>query len=163
MASISDPLVKELLEGRYIASLATESSNGSLHMVAVWFLFEASKVYVATAANSRKARNVQTKPKASIMIDSRDPAASRGVTLSGSAQLLTGDSSKPWNAKIHKKYLSAAALVDVRVGPVFEGWDDVTIEISPASIVSWDMRVADQQAFGGTLGSNPGYLLDLAR
>jgi PPOX class probable F420-dependent enzyme len=163
MASISDPLVKELLDGRYIASLATESTNGSLHMVAVWFLFEGGKVYVATAANSRKARNLQAKPKASIMIDSRDPAASRGVTLCGSAQLLTGDSSKPWNAKIHEKYLSAAARADMRVGPVFAAWDDITIEITPASVVSWDMRVADQQAFGGALGSNPGYLLDLAR
>jgi hypothetical protein len=46
---------------------------------------------------------------------------------------------------------------------VFTGWDDVTIEITPASVVAWDMRVMDQQVLGGTLEKNPTYLLPLER
>jgi hypothetical protein len=49
------------------------------------------------------------------------------------------------------------------VGPVFAGWDDVTIQITPTSVIAWDMRQADRQFFGGALESNPGYLLPLER
>jgi hypothetical protein len=93
------------------------------------------------------------------MIDARDPAASYGITLAGTAQILTDDVSRKSNAEIHRKYLSEAALADDRVGPVFAAWDDVTIQIAPASVIAWDMRKADRQFFGGVLGSNPAYLL----
>jgi PPOX class probable F420-dependent enzyme len=161
MASISDALVTQLLKGRHIASLATESPDGSIHMVAVWYWFDGEQVFVATSSRSRKARNLQANPRASLMIDSRDVTASCGVNLAGSAQILTGELSRKKNLKIHRKYLSEAALSDPKVGPVFAAWDDVTIQITPASIISWDMREADRQAFGGAIGNNPTYLLPL--
>jgi PPOX class probable F420-dependent enzyme len=161
MASLADALVKQLLAGRYIASLATENPDGSLHMVAVWFWFDGTDIYVATAARSRKARNLQSSPKVALMIDSRDAAASCGVTIAGTSEILTGDLSRHKNAEVHRKYLSTAALADARVGPVFAAWDDVTIRIKPVSVIAWDMRVADRQFFGGAIGSNPAYLLPL--
>ena len=97
------------------------------------------------------------------MIDSRDPAASCGITIAGTAQILTADLSRKSNAEIHRKYLSEAALADARVGPVFAAWDDVTIQIAPASVIAWDMRQADRQFFGGVLEQNPAYLLPLQR
>jgi hypothetical protein len=81
----------------------------------------------------------------------------------GTAQILTGEASRKWNERVHHKYLSEAALADPRVGPVFAGWDDATLQISPASIISWDMREADRQVFGGAFEKNPTYLLPLAR
>ncbi|HLK32512.1 MAG TPA: pyridoxamine 5'-phosphate oxidase family protein [Terriglobales bacterium] len=163
MASFSDALVKELLSGRYVASLATENADKSIHIVAVWYCLEGGKIYVATSAHSHKVRNLRANPKISLMIDSRDPLASRGVSITGKAQLLTGVPSREWNAKIHKKYLSEAALADSSVGPVFAAWDDTTIEIMPTSVIAWDMREADQQAFGGSFKKNPAYLLPLER
>jgi len=163
MVSLSDPLFKELLQGRYIATLATLNADGSVHMVAVWFSFDGANVYIATASNTRKAKNLKRNPHASLMVDSRDPQASRGVTIAGTAKVLNGDASRQWNARIHEKYLSERAIVDPRVGPVFAAWDDVTIQLSPASVVSWDMREADKQAFAGALANNPGYLLETAR
>ncbi|HVP50290.1 MAG TPA: pyridoxamine 5'-phosphate oxidase family protein [Candidatus Bathyarchaeia archaeon] len=163
MASLSDALVQQLLNGRYIASLATEHPNGSIHMVAVWYWFDETQIFVATASRSRKARNVQANGKVSLMIDSRDQAASCGITIAGTAEILTGDSSRRWNAEIHGKYLSEAALADPRVGPVFAAWDDVTIRITPTSVIAWDMREADAQVFGRALQDNPVYLLPLER
>lgn len=163
MAKISDAVVQELLSGRYVASLATRNSNGSIHMVAVWYWFDGSHVYVATSSRSRKALNVGSDANVSLMIDARDPAASRGMTIAGSAQLLTGEESRRCNARVHKKYLSDAALADKNVGPVFAAWDDVTIKIVPDSVIAWDMREADRQAFGGAFQKNPGYLLPLER
>jgi len=161
MASLSDAPVRQLLDGRHIASLATRNPDGSIHVVAVWYFFDGARVYVATSARSRKARNLQSDSHVSIMIDSRDAVASRGINLAGAAQILTGDVSRQWNARIHGKYLSEAALRDPKVGPVFAGLDDVTIQIAPASVIYWDMRQADRQFFGGAIENNPAYLLPL--
>ncbi len=150
MASLSDASVQEMLSGRYIASLATENQDGSIHMVAVWYWSDGNDVYIATAGNSRKAKNLQRNSRASLMIDSRDPAAQKGITIAGTATLLTGAASSDWNAKVHRKYLSASALNDPKVGPVFAGWDDVTIHIVPTSVFAWDLREADRQVFGNS-------------
>ena len=163
MASLTDPLVRQLLEKTYVASLASHNQDGSIHMVAVWYWFDGEKVFVATASGSRKARNLQSNPRISLMIDSRDPAASLGTTIIGKAVILTGDASRQMNAKIYQKYLSAAAIADPKVGPVFAAWDNVTIEITPDSVIAWDLREADRQVFGSSLKNNPTYLLPLER
>jgi len=161
MASLADPLVTQLLESRHIAALATENPDGSIHMVAVWYWFDGTHVFVTTSSRTRKARNVQSRQKATLMIDSRDAAASCGVTLAGAARILTGDSSAKPRAAIHSKYLSDSALQDPRVGPVFAAFDDVAIQITPTSVISWDMRELDRLAFGGAMERNPNYLLPL--
>jgi PPOX class probable F420-dependent enzyme len=104
MASLADVLVRQLLDGRHIASLATENPDGSIHMVAVWYWFDGTDVFVATSSRSRKARNLQSNPKVSLMIDAREPAASYGITLAGTAQIVTDDVSRKSNGEIHRKY-----------------------------------------------------------
>ena len=163
MASLGDVQVRQLLDGRYIASFATHNPNGSLHIVAVWFWFDGKDIYIATSSRSRKARNLHANRQVAVMIDARDPAASYGVTVTGSAQVLTGESSHKCNAEVHKKYLSPTALADPKVGPVFAAWDDITVQLTPASVIAWDMREADQQVFGGAFKNNPTYLLPLHR
>jgi PPOX class probable F420-dependent enzyme len=163
MASASDPLVQELLNGRFVATLATVNPDGAPHMVSVWYLWDAGRLYVATSSRSRKARNIKERPKASLMIDSRDPQASRGVTAICSAKILSGETSQAVNLRIHQRYLSQAALADPRIGPVFAQWDDVTLELTPTSFFAWDMREADLQVMGGAFAEHPGYLLPLER
>lgn len=163
MASLSDSLVRQFLEGRYIAALATKNPDGSIHTVSVWYWFNGTHIYVATSTRTRKAKNLYSNPAASLMIDSRDPAASCGVTIIGKGSAITGEASQEWNEHVHRKYLSEAALANPKVGPVFAAWDDMTIQITPASVVSWDMREADKHVFGGTFAANPGYLLELER
>lgn len=161
MASISDALVRELLDGRYVASLATTNSDGSIHVVAVWYHFDGSHINVATSSRSRKARNLSANPKTSIMIDARDPRASRGVNIGGNVRILAKQDSLNCNLQVHRKYLSTAALADPRVGDVFAAWDDITLQITPTSVTSWDMRDVDRQVLGGAFRQNPEYLLPL--
>ena len=163
MASLSDALVQELLGGRFIASLASHNPDGSVHLVAVWYWFDGTHIYIATSAATRKAKNLQSNPAVSLMIDSRDVATSRGVSIKGTAQILTGDSSRKWNERVHSKYLSEAALADPKVGGMFARMDDVTIQITPTSVITWDMRQTDRQFFGGAIEKNPTYLLPLER
>jgi hypothetical protein len=95
------------------------------------------------------------------MIDSRKPGAERGATATGPAELISGDQSKELNRRIHRRYMSAAAMNDPGIEPVFASFDDVTIRIKPSSWFTWDMPTLDAQAFGGRLGGTPGYLLPL--
>jgi PPOX class probable F420-dependent enzyme len=163
MVSLADTLVQQLLRSRYVAALATQNPNGSIHMVAVWYWYDGECIFVATSSRSRKARNLKASPRVSIMIDARDPAASFGAHIAGDAQILSGDASQECNAQIYRKYLSDAAIADPRVGPVFASWDDVTIRITPSSVVAWDMREADRQVFAGAFARNPAYMLPLER
>ena len=110
MASLADALVRELLDARHIAALATENPDGSIHMVAVWYWFDGTHVFAATSSRSRKARNLHSNPKVSLMVDARDPAASRRITITGTAQIVTADLSQKSNAEIHRKYLTARGV-----------------------------------------------------
>lgn len=161
MVDVSNPLVQELLHGRRVACLATENDDGSIHLTAVWYLFEGDCLYVATSSRTAKARNLRERPKASLMVDIRDPVGARGVTAIGTAEILTGEESRQWNERVHRRFLSDAALADARVGPVFAQWDDITIRLKPARFVAWDMRETDKAAFGGAFAGRPDYLLPL--
>jgi len=149
------------LQGRYIATLATHNAFGSIHLAAVWFLWDGSSFLVSTYSTSRKARNVLAHPQASIMIDVRKAGAERGLCASGPAEMLSGEESRQINLRVHQRYMSEAAMADQRVGPVMNELADVTFRIKPTSWVSWDMRLLDAQVFSGLLGSTPGYLLPL--
>lgn len=156
-----DPAFHGLLTGRYIATLGTENADGSIHLTAVWYLSESGSLYIATSSRTQKARNVAARPKASLMVDARKPGTERGVTAAGKVEVISGSQSHEINRRIHDRYLSAAAISDPHVGPVFASFDDVTIRLIPTSWITWDMAVLDAQALGGRMAKNPCYLLPL--
>ena len=160
MTKSTDPLIQEVLNRRTIACLATHNDDASIHLTAVWFLYENGCIYIATQSHSRKARNLLVRPNVSLMVDVRDPGAERGVAVAGMATILSGARAAEVVARVQGRYLSAAALADPRVGPVFAKLDDVAIELVPEKWTSWDMRVLGQALFGGALAT-PGYFLAL--
>ena len=114
-----DPGLHELLQRRLIATLGTENADGTIHLTAVWFIYEENSFYIATSSKTKKARNILAKPKASLMVDMRKPGTERGLTAACKAELLSGDRSKQLNHRIHSRYLSAAAMADPGIEPVF--------------------------------------------
>lgn len=162
MASLSDTLVQELLCGRFIGSLGTQNGDGTIHLTSVWYLFDDRHLFVATSSRTRKLRNLQARPTASLMVDSRDPLASRGVTCAGPVDILTGSAAQQMNHRIHHRYMSDAALSDPRIAPIFASFDDVTIKLAPTTLFTWDMRELDRAVMGGAMATT-GYLLPLDR
>jgi nitroimidazol reductase NimA-like FMN-containing flavoprotein (pyridoxamine 5'-phosphate oxidase superfamily) len=150
----------ETLAGRHIASLGTESEDGSVHLTAVWYLFEDGCLFVATSSRSRKARNVVSRPKASLMVDTRTPASERGLVAVCKAEVIAGDTSKEINTRIHRRYMSEAAIADPRAGGTMAAMDDITLKLTPTGWYTWDMRILDDMLFGGAM-KTPGYLLPL--
>jgi PPOX class probable F420-dependent enzyme len=149
-----DPNFHDLLRGRYVATLGSGNADGTIHLTAVWCLFDDGCLFIATSSETRKARNVAARPKASLMVDARKPGTERGVTAEGRVELISGEVSQEINRRLHSRYLSAAAMSDPHVGPVFESFDDVTIRLTPVSWITWDMAVLDAQALGGRLAEH---------
>ncbi len=85
-----DPKFLPLVEGRRIASLGTLNDDGSVHLTAVWYLYEDGSFFVATSSRSRKARNLAARPRATLMVESRKPGSERGVTASGPGEIIPG-------------------------------------------------------------------------
>jgi hypothetical protein len=149
---------EEILTGRFIASLGTENEDGSIHLTAIWYMFDGGCLYVATSSQTRKARNVAARPKASLMVDVRKPGSERGLVAVCAIDVIAGESSREINARIHRRYMSEAALADPRAGGTMAAMDDITLKLTPTGWYAWDMRTLDDAVFGGTM-KTPGYLL----
>lgn len=159
MKEMSDE-VRSLLKGRRIATLATENTDGSAHLTAVWYLFEDGAFYVTTFSKSQKGQNLRARPRASIMVDVRAAGSERGVTAIGDAEILASSECKEIQHRIHARYLTQSGLADERVGPVLAGMDDITVRITPRRWIVWDVRAVDGAVFEGRIAGNS-YLLPL--
>jgi len=124
MQSTTPSGAEEILMGRFIATLGTENEDGSIHLTAVWYLFDDGCLYVATSSRTRKARNVAARPKASLMVDIRKPGSERGLVALCTTGVIAGEGSKEINARIHQRYMSEAALADPRVGGTMAAMDE---------------------------------------
>jgi PPOX class probable F420-dependent enzyme len=155
MSQLSDSM-REFLNGRHYATLATRNEEGSIHLTPVWYLFEGECLFVETAASDRKVRNILARPAVSLLVDSRrEQGSERWVSASGTAEIIRGERSKAINAKIQQRYLTKAGLEDPRVGPVLAAASEVTIGLTPHSWRSFDLKSFDEQFFGGLLGQTP--------
>jgi PPOX class probable F420-dependent enzyme len=155
MAQLSDSM-REFLNGRHYATLATLNADGSMHLTPVWYLCEDDRLFVETAASDRKVRNILARPAASLLVDSRHkPGAERWVSASGTAEVIRGERSKAINAKIQQRYLTPAGREDPRVGPVLAAASEVTIGLTPHTWRAFDLKRFDEQFFGGILGRTP--------
>ncbi|MGH8885303.1 MAG: TIGR03618 family F420-dependent PPOX class oxidoreductase [Egibacteraceae bacterium] len=129
-----DDAALELLGWRLIASLATLNKDGSIHLVPVWYLFEDGRFFMETSSATRKARNVQARPQATVTVEARNHGS--WVSASGVAEIIRGEQASKINARLRDRYLTAAG--SQTVGPVFADLDDVTIAVTPQSWRSWN-------------------------
>ena len=153
-----DDFAKSLLSGRHIASLATYRQDGSIHLTAIWFLYKDGFLYFPTSSKSQKARNVNTRPFASAMIDTRVPGQEQGVSVSGSASIIGGKEGRALVAEAQQRYLTKVALSDKKVRNVYAQYDDVVIVLMPARWMTWDISKMNAKTFDGKLGVETGYL-----
>jgi PPOX class probable F420-dependent enzyme len=63
-----DQQVRELLEGRNFAHLATVLPDGSPHSVAIWIGLDGDRVVFFTQPSSRKARNLADDPRVALSV-----------------------------------------------------------------------------------------------
>ena len=154
MPNLNDEM-REVLNGRYYATLATLNTDQTIHMTPVWYLFENDRLYVQSSSMSRKVKNIKDRPEVSLTVDVRRMGSEKWVCASGAAEIVGGEESKQLNAKILPRYLTKAALEDPSIGPVMAASDDITIVITPTTWRAWTMKSLDEQFFGGKLSQSP--------
>ena len=147
--------MRQLVEERRYAVLATHNADRSIHLPPVWYLFETGTFYVQSLSSDRKARNVAAPPDATIIVDARRPGSERWAYASGPADILAGEESCAINARIGQRYLSDEGLEDAQVGPVFATAVDATICLTPVVWRAWSLQGLDEQFFEGILGRFP--------
>jgi PPOX class probable F420-dependent enzyme len=154
MSTLTDPM-RQLVDERRYAVLATHNADGSIHLTPTWYLFEGGRFYVESLSSDRKARNVVSRPDATIIVEVRRLGSERWVYASGTADIMEGKEARAINARIEQRYLSDAGMADARVGPVFAAATDVTICVTPAVWRAWSLQGLDEQFFDGILGRCP--------
>ena len=83
--------IAEVLEQRGIATLGTLNEDGSVHLAYVIFLHEAERLYLETSSVTRKARNIQDRKRASLLVEGRaSTGRSLMVSAEGTARVISG-------------------------------------------------------------------------
>jgi len=135
VGELTDELRSFLGRRRY-AVLATHDPDGSIHLTPIWFLFADDHFYFASSSRSRKVKNVERSPSASVVVDARDPGRDRWVSASGRIEILRGAEAQALNARIRRRYLAPEALTGATATELAES-DDLTLRLAPATWRSW--------------------------
>jgi general stress protein 26 len=110
----------------------------------MWFLWDGGALLFPTSGKTRKARNLEHDPRATVMIDdSRGGLDLRGITLTGRATILRGADAVALNRRIHLKYLTEHGR-DLDVVDRYLSTDDITIRFEPERVSSWNLADTEQ-------------------
>jgi uncharacterized protein YhbP (UPF0306 family) len=135
------PEAQEFLQGLHVATLATFNPRGSIHLAAVWYLWDPEKetLSVPTGASTRKAKNAKARNEVSIMVDSRAHGRFRGVAATGKATILVGDEARERNALIHCRYITPDGMKHPQFGALHTEADDTTIVLAVERSRWWNL------------------------
>jgi PPOX class probable F420-dependent enzyme len=140
---LSEPLVNELVEARLVGVLSTYDSAGYIHSVPMWYARIEGAVILGTSSQSRKLRNLERDPRATLVLhDSRPGYEICGASITGTVEIIRGARAEPLVALVHERYLAPEALADPMVGG-FLASDDVVLRLEPTSALTWDERGSD--------------------
>ena len=126
----------EFLKKQKILHLATIDKTGMPHIVPVWYMYSAKKIYVGTNTNSQKAKNVKLHKKVSFCVDIGINAPDIfGVMGRGNAKLIKDDTTV---SKLAKKILLRyfKSLNNKSAKEILDDTDCI-IEIMPKKYSLW--------------------------
>lgn len=142
-ATLSDPLVRELLEARLVGVLATLRPDGAVDAVPMWYAPDGDAVVLATGSRSRKVRNLELDPRATLVLhDSRPGYEVCGASLAGTVEIVRAAAARPLVELVHWRYLAVESADDESVRAFLES-DDVALRLTPSTSVTWDERGSD--------------------
>lgn len=151
--TMTDEEVRVFLERRRSSTLATLGSDGTPHLVAMWYALVDGDVWFETKAKSQKAVNLRRDPRATFLVEAGHTYdALRGVSIEGRAEI-TDDPDALWKVglSVWERYNGP---VTKEVEPLIEFMlhKRVAVRLDPERVRSWDHRKLglDPIALGGT-------------
>ena len=126
----------EFLKKEKILHLATIDEKNSPHIVPVWYMYSAKKIYVGTNTKTEKAKNIKKHRKVSFCVDVGVNAPNIfGVMGKGTAKLLK--EKRTVNRIAKKILLRYFRTLDGKSARELLEDTDCIIEISPKEFVKW--------------------------
>ena len=126
----------EFLKKEKILHLATIDEKNSPHIVPVWYMYSAKKIYVGTNTKTEKAKNIKNSKKVSFCVDVGVNAPKIfGVMSKGTAKLIKEKSTVNRIAK--RILLRYFKTLDGKSARELLEDTDCIIEISPKEFVKW--------------------------
>ena len=132
-AAVLEGRERELVAWARVARLATVGADGVPHVVPVCPLLDGEAVYVATANEGPKVRNMRARPDVAVVVD--DPAEDwdliRGVLIRGRATQVTGAEFERLRKAFYEKYRQYEPKAPI------EAEDSAIFAISIGRVTSW--------------------------
>ena len=135
---MSEPEVAAFLAGARTLNVATLNPDGTIHLVAMWFVMHGTSPVFWTYGKSQKARNLSRDPRLSALAEDGDSYDTlRGVQLTGTAEVIT-DPARVLRVgeELAAKYEGSGQDSD----PARAAAKRVAVILHPARMVSWDHR-----------------------
>lgn len=125
----------------------------------MWCAPDDGNVLLATGSRSRKVRNLERDPRATLVLhDSRAGFEVCGVSMEGAVEIVRDVAASQLVDRVHRRYVELASERIPEVGR-FLASDDVALRFRPRSALSWDERGSDADdalsASGGALPLAP--------
>ena len=142
-AVLDDPLVAELVGARLVGVLATFDPAGVIHAIPMWYAAQEGVVLFATSSRSRKVRNIEVDPRATLVLhDSRPGYEVCGASIVGTVDVVRPPHARPLVDRVHERYVAVEAAADPTALSFLES-DDVALRLTPVSAVTWDHRASE--------------------
>lgn len=107
------PSVRQLLEGKNLAHVATVMKDGSPQVTAVWIDIQGDRIVVNTAEGRTKPRNVRRDPRVAIsIVDQQNPY--RAAFIRGRVVEITPEGAEDHIDRMAQKYTGAERYPDRR-------------------------------------------------
>src|SRR5262245_61045554 len=142
-STLDDPLVREVLTARLVGVLATLRPDGAIDAVPMWYALHDDAVVLATGSRSRKVRNLEADPRATLVLhDSRPGYEVCGASIAGTVEVVRPPSARALVELVHRRYLAAESAHHDSVRAFLDS-DDVALRLAPTSSLTWDERGSD--------------------
>ena len=79
----------KFLKEQKILHLATINSNGTPHIIPVWFIFSSGKFFVGTNTRTKKAKNIKKNERVGFCIDKGIKSPISGLMGTGKAKIIS--------------------------------------------------------------------------
>ena len=123
------------------AIAAVVRPNGEAQLSPIWFMYEENRLYFSVLEKSAKYQHLRRDPRITFCIDAGHPDA-RSVTLSGTAEFITEDSSertdREW--RLLRRYFESDEEAHRYEAFIADDGASVLIAVSPERILGWDFN-----------------------
>ena len=134
-------LMNVFLSRPLIARLATVSAKTlQPHVVPIWYDWDGESLWISSYRSSRKIRDLEGNPLASVVIDVDEAGADpRAVLFEGRVVLI--DTPRPIveeiSARIYRRYLGAEGVLAAEPQEWLHSPENLLVQLKPSLIKSW--------------------------